>query len=69
MVMSPAKFGPENDWLARASRNCKQQIHPVIRKGATHQQTRKCLKVIKILSWGPRWVLDTKIDWPTARRS
>jgi hypothetical protein len=36
---SPTGLGPENA-LARASSNCKRQIRPLVRKSATHQQTR-----------------------------
>jgi hypothetical protein len=34
---------------------------PHINKAATHSNRNPVL--------GPRWVLDTKIDWPTDRRS
>jgi hypothetical protein len=36
--------------LARASSSCKRQTRPLIRQRAPHQQTRNCLKVIKIWS-------------------
>jgi hypothetical protein len=51
--------------LARTRSNCKRLSHPIVREGAPRQQTRNCLKIIKIWSWAP----DTKIDWPTERSS
>jgi hypothetical protein len=50
--------------LARASSNCKQQTHPLVREGAPHQQTHNCLTVTKS-GLGPQMGLDTKTDWPT----
>jgi hypothetical protein len=38
---------------SRASSNCKRQTRPLIREGASHQQIRNCLAVIKIWSWAP----------------
>jgi hypothetical protein len=37
--------------LASASSNCERQTRPLVREGAAHQQTRKCLTVTKIWSW------------------
>jgi hypothetical protein len=42
--------GPRMTALARASTNCKRQTRPLVRESASHQQTRNCLKVIKIWS-------------------
>jgi hypothetical protein len=39
--------------LAKARSNCKWQTHPLITKGAPHQQTRKCVTVTKIWFWAP----------------
>jgi hypothetical protein len=39
--------------LARASSNCRRQTRPIVRKGASHQQTHNCLTVTKIWSWAP----------------
>jgi hypothetical protein len=61
MVTSPTVFGPEND--CAGERNCKRQIRPLVRENAPRQQTRNCLVV------SPRWVLYSKKDWPTQRRS
>jgi hypothetical protein len=36
--------------LARASSNCKWQTHTLVRESAPYQQTRNCLRVIKIWS-------------------
>jgi hypothetical protein len=45
----------------------------LLREGAPCQQNHKCLKMIlkkrKNLFAGPRWVPNTKTDWPTDRRS
>jgi hypothetical protein len=42
--------GTRTRGLARASSNCKQQTRPLVRESAPHQQTRNCLRVIKIWS-------------------
>jgi hypothetical protein len=39
--------------LARTSNNYKQQIRPLVKEGASLQQTRNWLTVIKIWSWAP----------------
>jgi hypothetical protein len=39
--------------LARASRNRKRQIHPLVGDDAPHLQTRICVTITKILSWAP----------------
>jgi hypothetical protein len=39
--------------VARANSNCKRQTRPLVREGATHQQTRNCLTAIKIWPWAP----------------
>jgi hypothetical protein len=44
--------------------HCKGQTRPLVREGAPHQQTRNC-QTKKNCSLSPKWVLDTKIDWPT----
>jgi hypothetical protein len=50
--------------LVRASISCKRQTHLLVRKGTPHQ--KMCLfNSNKDLVLGPRWVLDTKIGWPT----
>jgi hypothetical protein len=36
--------------LARTRSNCKRQTRPLVREGASHQQTRNCVVVIKIWS-------------------
>jgi hypothetical protein len=58
--------------LARASSNGKQQTRHLVKEGVPYQQTGNCLTFknkSKNLILGPRWGLDTKIDWPTDRRS
>jgi hypothetical protein len=56
-----------------ATVNYRSILHHLVREGAPHQQTRKCLKMIKReeekLVTCPRWVPETKTDWPTNRRS
>jgi hypothetical protein len=41
--------------LARLRSNCtrKLQTHPLVREGTPQQEIRKCMTVIKILSWPP----------------
>jgi hypothetical protein len=39
--------------MARTNSNCKRQTHPLVRKGAQHQQNSNCLTVTKIWSWAP----------------
>jgi hypothetical protein len=57
--------------LARTRNNCtsKLQTHPLVREGATHQETRNRQTENKNLVMGSRWEPDTKTDWPTDRRS
>jgi hypothetical protein len=59
----PRDSDPRMTPLARPSSNCKRQTRTVIREGAPHQQTRSCLTV------SSRWVLYSKTDWKTDRRS
>jgi hypothetical protein len=54
-------------------KNRKVQTRLLVREGAPHQQTRNCKKKLK-RDWGnlvagPKWVLETKTDWPTDCRS
>jgi hypothetical protein len=44
---------PRTTALANANSNCKRQTRPLVREGGPHQQTRKCLILIKIWSWTP----------------
>jgi hypothetical protein len=53
--------------LARTSSNCKRQTRPPVTEGAPHEQTHNSLTELSGL--GPQMRLDTKIDWPTDRRS
>jgi hypothetical protein len=46
----PRDSDPKMTALARPSSNCKRQPRPLVRESAPHQQTRTCLKVIKIWS-------------------
>jgi hypothetical protein len=59
--------------LVMPSKNCKLQMRLLIRECAPHQQIPKCLKIIKErgkkLVTCPKWVPDTKADWPTDCRS
>jgi hypothetical protein len=68
----PRHLNPRKTALPRLSNNCKLQIRPLEREGAPLQPTRICLKMMikedKLVA-GPRWLPDTKIDWPTDRRS
>jgi hypothetical protein len=44
----PRDLDPKMAVLARASSNCKRQTLSLVRESAPHQQTHKCLTVIKI---------------------
>jgi hypothetical protein len=67
MVVSPTGLGPEKTALARASRSFKDrrvlwsEKAPHINRPATDSN--------KNLVLGPRWELDTKIDWLTVGRN
>jgi hypothetical protein len=49
----PHDSDPKMAVLAKASSNCKQQTHPLVRESAPHQQVCSCLTVIKIWSYVP----------------
>jgi hypothetical protein len=57
--------------LARLRSNCmsKLQTNPLVREGAQHQEPQNFLAEKKNLVMSSRWEPDTKIDWPTDRRS
>jgi hypothetical protein len=55
--------------LARAGNICKRQTRPLVREGASYQQTPQLSDSNKNLVLGPRWVLHSKTDRPTDRRS
>jgi hypothetical protein len=46
MVLSPEGLKPSGTALARASSNNKFQTRPLVREGATEEQTRNFLKTI-----------------------
>jgi hypothetical protein len=46
--------------LASTNSTYKRQTRPLVRGGAPHQQTRKCLTVIKIWSWAPDGCLTSR---------
>jgi hypothetical protein len=72
MVASPKGLGPRNTALARASGTYKRQTRPLVREGAPRNQERNCQTYSewkKNLVVSPGWVLYTKTDWPTDRRS
>jgi hypothetical protein len=54
--------------LARARSNCKVQTRPR-QRGLPTLTNLQLSNSKKNLVLGPRWGLDTKIDWPTDRRS
>jgi hypothetical protein len=61
--------GPCRDVIRRTIKARVQvKDRPVLfREGAQHQQTRNSQTENVVLS--PKWMLDTKTDWPTDRRS
>jgi hypothetical protein len=73
MVLSPAGLGPERDCAGE-----DQQQHKITdpssrqrgRYKITHPQlSKENIKDKEKLFAGPRWVHDTKTDWPTDCRS
>jgi hypothetical protein len=62
----PRVSDPRMTALARASKNCKRQIHPHVREGAPYQQIRKCLEVITFWSWAAMgaWHQERLAEWP-----
>jgi hypothetical protein len=73
MLMSPVRLKSAKSCAGNAQQKLKTTDPTSRQRGAPHQQTRNCLKIIKErrenLVAGPRWVPDAKTDWPTARRS
>jgi hypothetical protein len=59
----------DSDSQTYKGNNWKLHTRLFVREGAPHQQIRNCLKIIKErnLVVSPRWVADTKTDWPTNR--
>jgi hypothetical protein len=55
--------------LARASSNCKRQIHPLVRENAPTSTNPQLSESNQDLVVSPRWVLYSKTDWPADRRS
>jgi hypothetical protein len=70
MLMSPVRLRSE-EGCAGDARKKRKTIDPTsVRVGGPYQQIRKYLKIIKEIRGkklvaGPRWVPDTKRDWPT----
>jgi hypothetical protein len=69
MVASPTGLGPENDCAGEG----QQQLYTTDpssrqreRPKSTNPQLSDSNKNVVV---GPRWVLYSKIDWPTDRRS
>jgi hypothetical protein len=65
----PRDLDPRKTALARASNTYKRQTRPLVREGAPQEQDRNCHTSNKYLVVIPRWVLCSKTDWPTDRRS
>jgi hypothetical protein len=64
----------DHSWsnLGECVRRCVEgagQTRPLVRESAPYQQTRKLSENNKDLVVSPRWVLYSKTDWPTDRRS
>jgi hypothetical protein len=51
--------------LARASSNCKRQTRPLVRESALNQLCDSNTNLVV----SPRWMLYSKRDWLTDRRS
>jgi hypothetical protein len=65
----PRDSDPRMAALARASSNCKQRTRPLVRESSPTSTNPQLSDSNKNLVISPRWVLDTKTDWPTDRRS
>jgi hypothetical protein len=64
----------ERPALVRASSTYKRQTHPLVREGDPRNYERNCqtysvFRTEKNLVVSLGWVLYTKTDWPTDRRS
>jgi hypothetical protein len=69
MVVSPMGFGPENDCAGEGQQHI-QKIDPSSRQRERPTSTNtKLSDSNKNLVVSPRWVLYSKTDWPTDRRS
>jgi hypothetical protein len=62
----PRDSDPRTTALARTSSSCKRQIRPRQRLTSTNPQLSDSNKNLVV---SPRWVLYSKTDWPTDRRS
>jgi hypothetical protein len=71
MVVSSAGLRPKSDCSGKAQKQLysKLQTRPLIKEGATYEETRNRQTGNKNLVMGSRWEPDTKTDWPTDRRS
>jgi hypothetical protein len=65
----PRDSYPRKTALARASSTYKRQTRPLVREGAPQEQESNCHISNKYLVVSPKWVLYSKTDWPTDRRS
>jgi hypothetical protein len=69
MAVSSAGLRPKSVISGKYQKqlHSKLQTCPLVREGATKEQTRNCLKKIsrreKRLVTGPSWVPGTKTDW------
>jgi hypothetical protein len=71
MAVSSAGLRPKSDCSGKTQKQLysKLQTRPLVREGATKEQIRNLskrnFKEKEKLVAGPRWVPDTKTDWPT----
>jgi hypothetical protein len=69
MVTSPTGLGPEYDYAGEGQHNCKRETRPLVRESAPTSTNPQLSDSNKNLVVSPKWVLYSKIDWPTDRRS
>jgi hypothetical protein len=69
MVMSPEGLGHENDSAGEGKKQLQTTDPSSIQRRRPTSTKPKLSDSNKNLALGPRWVLDTKIDWPTDCRS
>jgi hypothetical protein len=69
MVTSPRGLGPENDCAGEHQQQLQTGDPFSCQRGRPTSTNPQLSDSIKNLVVSPRWVLDTKTDWPTDCRT
>jgi hypothetical protein len=69
MVASPTRLGPENDCAGEDQQHLETTDPSSLQRKRPTSTNPQLSDSIKILAVSPRWVLDTKTDWPIDCRS